>query len=440
MSTSKPRRDWSTPSGVGRPLTCTRFRPSRERTRRRISSLSSEPRRSCSCRNVATGPPAMREKTPETSASSAPARMRSVEARPPTNRSTASTRMDFPAPVSPVNTVKPSANSSPISSMMAKLRMRSSVNTRELQAVGALRRLSTASLRSRFGTAPTTFSTGWPFLKNRRVGMLMMPYLPAMSGFSSVLSFTTLSLPSYSVASSSMQGAIIWQGPHHTAQKSTRTRPLALPTSVSHVVALTGMALPTIPLHIKLVHEIVERNRSLPYPLRGCQRTVCLHPLRSRRGTPVPLGQGLQVVDQVFEVGAAQTCPARHLLMEDIPSRINACEHGRLDRLPIEGRMAAVGKLMVVPFRIRQGREGDVGSRDAVHHAATSVRAVAHGATHAFHAVAVLQDQPRCRRSMQKDAPAVIGMRDRNWPTGASRPEPHQQNHRADPSDARRHG
>src|SRR5437016_10168284 len=91
-----------------------------------------------------------------------------------------------------------------------------------------------------------TFSTGSPPLKKSRVGMLIMPYRPAMSGCSSVLSFKTFSLPSYSFASSSTIGATIWHGPHHTAQKSTITRPPALPTSASHVVELTGTALPTL--------------------------------------------------------------------------------------------------------------------------------------------------------------------------------------------------
>src|SRR3989442_3413743 len=129
MSTRSPRRAWRTPSGAGRPLTWIRCRPARERMRRRITSVAPRSRRSCSCRSCATGLASLREKTPETSASSAPDRIRSAEARPPTRRSTASTRMDFPAPVSPVKTVKPSANSNSIASMMAKLRMRSSVST-----------------------------------------------------------------------------------------------------------------------------------------------------------------------------------------------------------------------------------------------------------------------------------------------------------------------
>src|SRR3954451_17208459 len=51
----------------------------------------------------------------------------------------------------------------------------------------------------------------------------MIPYLAAGAGFSSTLSFTILTLPFIVPASSSSAGAIILQGPHHSAQKSTTT-------------------------------------------------------------------------------------------------------------------------------------------------------------------------------------------------------------------------
>src|SRR6266545_5646092 len=114
--------------------------------------------------------------------------------------------------------------------MIAKLAMRSSVSihagygrvTYAVLDVCASKE-SRTSLNFRLGIAPTRRSTGWPFLKIKIVGMLITWYLPAISGFSSVLSFITLTLPAYSVANSSMTGATIWQGPHQTAQKSTKT-------------------------------------------------------------------------------------------------------------------------------------------------------------------------------------------------------------------------
>src|SRR5262245_40838656 len=63
----------------------------------------------------------------------------------------------------------------------------------------------------------------------------MMPYLVAVAGFSSTLSFTTLTLPTMVPAISSSAGAIIRHGPHHSAQKSTTTGSLALSTSASKV-------------------------------------------------------------------------------------------------------------------------------------------------------------------------------------------------------------
>lgn len=73
------------------------------------------------------------------------------------------------------------------------------------------------------GTAPMTLSFFSPFLKNSTVGMLRIPYLVAMLGQSSVLSLQQRTFPAYSLASSSITGAIILHGPHHGAQNSTRT-------------------------------------------------------------------------------------------------------------------------------------------------------------------------------------------------------------------------
>src|SRR5437868_10670095 len=56
-----------------------------------------------------------------------------------------------------------------------------------------------------------------------------------------MLTFTTLSLPSISLAMSSSAGPIMRQGPHHSAQKSTRTGVSDFRTSCSKEasVALT---------------------------------------------------------------------------------------------------------------------------------------------------------------------------------------------------------
>src|SRR5947207_14802176 len=57
-------------------------------------------------------------------ASASPVRTRSADERAPRSRPTASTRMDLPAPVSPVNTLNPGSNSTSTASITARLRMR----------------------------------------------------------------------------------------------------------------------------------------------------------------------------------------------------------------------------------------------------------------------------------------------------------------------------
>ena len=57
-------------------------------------------------------------------AASSPVRTRSPEARPPSSRPTASTRIDLPAPVSPVRTLRPASNSTSTASMTARCLMR----------------------------------------------------------------------------------------------------------------------------------------------------------------------------------------------------------------------------------------------------------------------------------------------------------------------------
>src|SRR5579864_6166327 len=83
------------------------------------------------------------------------------------------------------------------------------------------------------GAAPTWREAISPFLNSIRVGIDMTPYLEAVCGFSSTLSLTILTLPLSEPAISSSAGPIIRQGPHHSAQKSTTTAPLAFNTSDS---------------------------------------------------------------------------------------------------------------------------------------------------------------------------------------------------------------
>lgn len=92
------------------------------------------------------------------------------------------------------------------------------------------------------GTAPMTVSFFSPPLNTMTVGMLRMPYSVAMPGLSSVFNFKQRTLPAYCLASSSISGAIMRQGPHHGAQKSTNTGTELSNTSSFHVLSLTTPA------------------------------------------------------------------------------------------------------------------------------------------------------------------------------------------------------
>src|SRR5579859_1358733 len=66
-----------------------------------------------------------------------------------------------------------------------------------------------------------------------------MPSLPVTAGFSSMLNLAILTLPFISFAISSSEGAIIRQGPHHSAQKSTTTGSFDFKTSLSKLASVT---------------------------------------------------------------------------------------------------------------------------------------------------------------------------------------------------------
>src|SRR6185437_10527760 len=86
--------------------------------------------------------------------------------------------------------------------------------------------------------APTFWAWTVPFLKRMSVGMPRMPNFGGVCGFSSMLSLAILRRSSYSPAISSRIGAIILQGPHHSAQKSRSTGLSDLRTSWAKVESL----------------------------------------------------------------------------------------------------------------------------------------------------------------------------------------------------------
>src|ERR1017187_7337464 len=82
-------------------------------------------------------------------------------------------------------------------------------------------------------------SSALPPRKTMSVGMLMIPNMPGVMGLASTSTLATLTRPSYSPASSSTMGAIILQGEHHDAQKSTSTGTSESSTSCLKLVSVT---------------------------------------------------------------------------------------------------------------------------------------------------------------------------------------------------------
>src|SRR6202012_410259 len=93
------------------------------------------------------------------------------------------------------------------------------------------------------GSAPTFVAATWPPEKIIMVGMPRTPYLVGTWGFSSILILAIVTLSPSSLANSSSAGAIMRQGPHHSAQKSTRTGFLESRTSAWNEASetFTGM-------------------------------------------------------------------------------------------------------------------------------------------------------------------------------------------------------
>ncbi len=86
-----------------------------------------------------------------------------------------------------------------------------------------------------FGFAPTMVFIGIPFSKRIMVGIDTTLYSPALIGFASTSSFATVNPNSFEI--SSRIGETFLHGPHHSAQKSTRTGVLLLSTTSSNVAA-----------------------------------------------------------------------------------------------------------------------------------------------------------------------------------------------------------
>src|SRR3979411_3213398 len=103
-----------------------------------------------------------------------------------------------------------------------------------------------------FGAAPTWREAISPPLKIIRVGIDITPYFDAVFGLSSTFSLTILTLSPIAPEISPSAGPIMRQGPHHSAQKSTTTGPVALSTSVSKSASETLPTAIGIPRSLRL--------------------------------------------------------------------------------------------------------------------------------------------------------------------------------------------
>src|ERR1700719_1340563 len=121
-----------------------------------------------------------------------------------------------------------------------------------------------------FGAAPTWREAISPPLKIISVGIDITPYFEAVFGLSSTFSFTILTLSPIVPEISSSAGAIMRHGPHHSAQKSTTTGPVAFSTSASKSASET---LPTaIGIPRSVWKDAAQKNRRLDHATNLCTR------------------------------------------------------------------------------------------------------------------------------------------------------------------------
>ena len=84
------------------------------------------------------------------------------------------------------------------------------------------------STKDSFCWIPTIISIGAPSLNKIKVGILWIPNFWANSNSSSTFTFPTTALSPISAETSSNIGICTLQGPHHSAQKSTRVTPFEI--------------------------------------------------------------------------------------------------------------------------------------------------------------------------------------------------------------------
>src|SRR5712692_4981941 len=183
-----------------------------------------------------------------------------------------------------------------------------------------------------------------PSLNKIRVGMLITSKRRESSSCSSMLSLAIRSLPGWSLAMSSRTGAIILQGPHHSAQKSTRTgrsEPLIssskfcsvsnnmpaptdshpprsnyLATAINNRVTAR---IPTPSTRLPLGRRLAQIGRGLASGLKPPLGINCRHTTRPGGGDRLPVDVILDVArpEDAFDVGP---CP---VMGEDVAGLVH---------------------------------------------------------------------------------------------------------------------
>src|SRR5690606_41094764 len=129
-------------------------------------------------------------------------------------------------------------------------------------------------------------STCLPSRKNRMLGIDRTLNRTVVRWLLSTSSLATLTLPAYSLASSSMTGATIRHGPHHAAQKSTIARPFASSISVPKFASVTSTGFPFSDISISLFPPPwLDGGPRVIFPTvcRDCNKPTPGHPRASPR-------------------------------------------------------------------------------------------------------------------------------------------------------------
>src|SRR5688572_5020207 len=201
-----------------------------------------------------------------------------------------------------------------------------------------------------FGWYPTMRSASRPFLNTIMVGIARTPKRPAVIGLASTSSFTTRILSPCSFATSSRTGPTIRHGPHHVAQKSTRTGVSDFRTSCSKLWSVTTCGFPITAVSFVCGLSLLPPKRELLAGLfhRRFEANDGLQAVQATLRVPQPLAQWIPLYESPASASndLRQSRRAAELLVYQACSFVGdgeEAEHSVVvwDRLP-EGDDAAM--------------------------------------------------------------------------------------------------